>query len=197
MIALAVIFAVLLLLALLRVGVTAEYGADGMELRAFAGFVRIDLLRGARKPEKSKKAEKIKKQKKEKPEKKPGRARDFRAMLPAILETLGRFKRKLTVKRLTIHYTAAGDDAYSTAMAFGGASVGLGLLTPILENNLKLKRRDFQTSADFTAPEAYIYVNAAISLAVWEIFYIAAAILPAFLKSRGKKTDGQENKIAE
>jgi hypothetical protein len=194
MIALAGLFAVLLLLALLRVGVTAEYGADGLKLRAFAGFVRISLLRGT---QKSKKAKQVKKQKKEKPEKKPGRALDLRAMLPAIIETLGRFKRKLTLKRLIIRYTAAGDDAYSTAMAFGGASVGLGFLTPILENNFKVKRRDFQTSADFTAPEAYIYVNATLSLAVWEIFYIAAAILPAFLKSRGKKTEEQDNTIAE
>jgi hypothetical protein len=197
MIALAGLFAVLLLLALLRVGVTAEYGADGLKLRAFAGPVRINLLRGTRKSKKPKKAEKAKKQKKEKSEKKPGGAMDFRATLPAFLETLGRFKRKLTVKRLTVHYTAAGDDAYSTSLTFGGASVGLGFLTPILENNFKVKRRDFQTSADFTAQEAYIYVNAAISLAVWEIFYIAAAILPAFLKSRGQKTDGQENKTAE
>jgi hypothetical protein len=201
MIALAIVVAALVLLAVTPVGVTVEYGEEGVRLSAFFGLIRIKII--GRKPEKLEKKEKRERKKelkkakkasvkKEKPkrEKIPGSERGFKTYLNVGLTLLGRLRRKLTIHSLQIFYMAAGDDAYDTAMTFGRVSAGLGALTPILENNFKIKKRDFRTSVSFTERETKIYVNASLSLLLCEIFYILAAALPLIsliTRSRGKK----------
>ena len=195
MIALAIVVSILILLALLRFGVSVEYSADGLVVKILAGPLRLkafpkkekivsaskEAKRKARKEEKDrKKAEKKEKAKTE--EKKPGAMGTVLELLPAIKKTLGRLRRRLLIKRLVIHYTVAGDDPYKTAMTFGNVNAAIGVVLPVLEKAFRIRRRDFRAVADFSSSQQGIYINAAISLAVWEAVYIVFAILPAGIR---------------
>ena len=189
MIALAIVVAVLLGIALLRVGVLGEYGESGVRLRVFVGLVRVRIL-----PAKEKKPKKVKKKKKEK-EKKPKKLADFRDMLPDIIKALGRFRRRLLIKKLVIYYEAAGDDAAKTAISYGRLSAGISSVIPVLEYYFRIRHRDIRTAVNFQRDKPYIYVSAALSIAVWEILYIALGLLFALLRKNTEKTkNGKEVK---
>jgi len=189
MLALAIVIAVLILLAFLRFGASAEYGADGFLVAARVGpfsFTVFPVKEEA--PEKAekkalkraRKKTKVREKAKEKPARKmaPGALTHFLDMIPPVMKTLGRVKRRLLIKKLTIHYTAGGDDPVTTAMAYGAANAVFGAIVPALENNFRIRKRDLRAFADFQSVEQKIYVSAAFSIAVWEAVYIAAAMLP-------------------
>ena len=213
MLALAIILAVLIILALLRFGVSAEYSEDGPVVTARVGLLSITVYprkekrkKGKQKEdavsrkEKKKAKKKTKKKEEEPKEKKAGGLQYFLVILSSIKTSMGRLRRRLLIKRLTIHIITANDDPSKAAMMFGGAYAAFGAITPVLEKHFRIKRRDFQAAADFSAEKPLIYVNAAISLAVWELVYIAAAILPILTKrpkSSAEKSDRkhEENNI--
>jgi len=190
-----IVFAVLLLLALLRFGVHLEFSDEGFLIRASIGFVKLQVYpEKSKKADKKKKPDKKKKKKKDKKEKKPGLASEFPAILKAIKKVFSRLRRRLLVKQLVLYYTAAGDDAYKTAMSFGTASVVFDSIIPPLEQLFRIRKMDVREFVDFTDTKARIYFKIIISLAVWEVFYIAAATLPVLLKLTGKnQIKGKEN----
>ena len=206
MITAAVILAIITLILLLRIGLSAEYGADGFIVSATAGPFRTLLHPRKEKPgaaerkalRKARKAKKAGDKKKEKPKKQmPGGLRAYLDMLPPAKNMLSRLRRRLLIKKLTIHYTAAGGDAATTALTFGGANAVFGALAPLLENNFRVKRRDFRAATDFTGAEQKIYVHAVISIAVWELLYIIFALFPiitSLLKPKPKQIPIPEGK---
>lgn len=196
----AIIIGVLTLLAFLRIGVVAEYGAPenaattetaalaGFVVDAFLGPVRLRLYPVIKK--KKQKKRKHKETQKNKPGEevtKAGRFVELKKQLPAVNTLLGRLKRKLLIKELTVYFMAAGEDPAAAALWFGGANIGYGLLVPLLENNFRVKKRDLRTSVSFEHSEPYIYVCARLSLAVWEAVYVAFALVKSMLRS-GKTT---------
>ena len=137
------------------------------------------------KPEKPKKGKKEKKKEEEKKE--PGEKKKPKikvtlelvtTALRAVGELLSRLRRKIAIDKLTVHYTVASDDPASAAMTFGYASAGVNALMPVLENTFKIKERDVGAAVDFEAEENVIYVDAQLTIAVWEIIYIALAVWP-------------------
>jgi len=188
MTALAIILAVIVFFMLLRFGVAAEYGDEGLYVTAIIGPFRLRIFPKKEKPgaderkarRKARKQEKPKKKKKKEEPKKqmPGDLRTYLDLLPPIKNMLGRIRRRLLIKRLAIYYSAAGTDAATTALIFGAANAVLGAMAPILDNSFRIKRRDFRTNADFTSAGQKIYVHAAISMAVWESVYVVFALLP-------------------
>ena len=197
MTALIIVLAVLLLLALLRFGVHLEFCEEGLFIKATLGFVKVQvypLRKKSADKEKKKKSGKKKKKKKDKDNKKPGLAADFPVILKAIKKVFSRFRRRLLVKKLVLYYTAAGEDAYKTAMSFGLASAAFDSIIPALEALFRIRKRDVRESVNFMDTKARIYFKIIISIAVWEIFYIAAAMLPVALKRAGKnQTKRKEN----
>ena len=218
MIVLAVVLVVLSLIALLRFGVSAVYGEDGIRVNMSIGFITFVLYpkdltpdkearKAAKKEKKKLKAEKkaAKKAKERPEEEKPGTLKTLYGMLPEIKKGLGRLRRKLLIKRLTIHFVAAAEDPVKTALIFGASNAAFGAITALLDNGFRIKRRDFRSSADFNGTQHYIYVKAAISLAVWEAVYITITLVPALVRnaSRNKSktttpvkvvTDGKDGK---
>ena len=204
MITLAIILAAIVLLSLLRVGVKLVYDADGFTASArFGPFSRkvfpqkISTEKAKAKAEKkkkqkeAKKARKAKKAKKEvepKAEKeKPGSFKMFKSMLPIGMKALGRLRRRLLIKTLTVNLVAANEDPSKTAMMFGAANAAFGTFMPLLERAFRIRRRDLRTSADFNSHEMQIYLKAVLSLSIWEVFYIAVALLPMIGIVSGKQ----------
>lgn len=194
--ALAIVFAVIILLALLRFGAAVEYGGAGLTVTARAGPIRLRVYpgkaktesaeeRAAKKARKDKKAEKKaeRKAKKKPKDKTPGSFRDYLEMLPAVKKTLGRLRRRFLVNNLTVHFIAAGPDPSKTAQLYGASNAAFGLVVPAFEKVFRVRRKDLRASVDFDASEPYIYIYAAVSLAVWEAIYIVLAVVPALLKT--------------
>ncbi|MCL2201607.1 MAG: DUF2953 domain-containing protein [Oscillospiraceae bacterium] len=187
MIALAIVIAALLIIALLRFGVRVEYSSEGILGEIRIGPFSIKVYPMEKDPDKEekkalKKAEKKAKKDaaaKDKPPKKMGLGlRDFMDMIAPVLKMLGRVRRRLLIKELTLHMTVAGDDASKIAMTYGAANAAIGELTPLLENNFRIKKRDIAFHPDFISEEQTIYANVIFSMAVWESLYIVFALFP-------------------
>jgi len=58
----------------------------------------------------------------------------------------------------------------------------MGVIVPLLEDSFRIKHRDIRVFYDFIDTQQKIYIDAAISMAVWEAVYIVFAILPAVLR---------------
>lgn len=174
MIIAAAVLAFLILICLLRLKLVAVYDAEGIYLCAYFGPFKMRILPSA----KSKKENR--KEKKEKVREnviKTGRLEALRDQLPSLKQALSRLKRKLLINELTIYYMAAGTDPAATALYFGAASAGYGMILPLLENNFNIKKRDLRATVNFEVGEPYIYVKAVVSLAVWEAVYVAFGVL--------------------
>ena len=174
MIVLLIILAIILTIALLRFGVVIVYGETGLNIWVRAGFLSFRII-----PEKEKKVKKPKKVKdKAKLDIKPGSLNELLDMLPPFKNMLSRLKRKLLIKRLEIHYVAAGSDPSNVAMTYGVANAAINMMIPILEDNFKIKKQNITVKADFESEKQKIYVKLAISIAVWEAIYVVIALLP-------------------
>ena len=212
MIVLAIVFAAILLIALLRFGVGVVYGEGGLRVTARIGFLSLRVyprkvkpqkLRKKRRPKAERKKREIKKKagkEKELLEDEPGPAETFAALLSAAGKVLGRVRRRLLIKRLYLHYVSASGDPMKTALAYGRLSAVYSGLMPAIESGFRIRRRELTASADFESEKPRVYVNAAVSLAVWESLYIFFAVLPmiAVIKRQqgkakaGKKADRKE-----
>lgn len=201
---LGVILLFVLLVALLRVGVQAEYSDAGICVQAKVGPVFITVFPRPPKKEKKPKKPKAKKEKKRKGEtdeappekkkaKKGGNLELVLAVLGEVGELLSRFRHKLCVNVLTVYYTAAADDPYAAAMQFGEVSAGMGALVPLLENAFRIRDRDFQANVDFMAEKPVVYLNLRLSIAIWEIIYVVSGVvwtlLIQLLKAKTRKSD--------
>ncbi|NLT14173.1 MAG: DUF2953 domain-containing protein [Clostridiales bacterium] len=182
MIIAAAILAFLILICFLRVRLLAQYDEDGFILSAYVGPFRKRIL-----PDDKKKQRKEKKEKARESVIKAGRLESLKAQLPSLKQALSRLKRKLLIKELSIHYMAAGADPAATAMYFGAASAGYGMILPLIENNFNIKNRDLRTSVSFEAAEPYIYVKAILSLAVWEAVYVVFGVVKNMVKSENMR----------
>jgi len=196
MLLLSVIIAVLVAVALIRVGVTAEYSVNGLTVSAKAGPLSYRAYPRPENPAKAekkalRKARRRKKPLKE-PEKKPGGLKLFFEVLPSIKKTLTRLRHQLLIKELTIHYLAAGEDAANTALSFGAANAVFAIITPMLDACFRVKSRDLRAGADFLAQKQELYINVAASIAVWEAVYVFIAIIPALLKFTRASNDRKD-----
>ena len=180
MIALCIIMAVLLVIViilLIPVGAEAEYDRPGATVWLRIGGIRKTLYPRPPKPEGEEKPKKEKK-KKEKPEKaaepkKGGTLQLIMQLIPVGIEALGRFKRGLIIKKLTLCFCFGGDDPAKVAMSFGGASAGAGLIVPMLQRNFRIKEIDVQNGVDFTSAETTVYAHADIRIRIITILAIA------------------------
>lgn len=189
LIALAIILFLLILLAFLRIGVTAEYNEHGPTILAHVGPFFLKVYPKRKKIIKHKSKE-IKDQLVK--EKKGGTVEQLKELMPLICESLSRLKRKLSVNHLTIYYLSAGSDPAKTALNFGLASAGLGFLTAVLENNLNIKKRDVRTNLSFTDVKSSVYIQLKMSLAIWEIVYIGWGIIIQIRKNTVSNTKNRK-----
>ena len=193
MFVLAIIIAAIGLILLLRFGVTVVYGHDGLKVTARVGIIPIKIYPSDKKP-KIKKKKRLKSAeeladlllRRKKNEKKPGKLETFLQLMKLAKNTLDRLRRKLLIKNLDIHFVSAGKDPMQAALLFGSAHAVYGILEPILENNFRIRRRNFTSGADFEQTKPQIFVNAAFSIAVWEALYVLGAL---FSKQKEQKSE--------
>lgn len=172
MIALCIIMAVLVIILLIPVGAEAEYDRPGATLWLRIGGIRKILYPRPPKPEGKKKPKKEKPPKETEP-KKGGTLQLIMQLIPVGIEALGRFKRGLIIKKLTLWFCFGGDDPAKIAMNFGGASAGAGMIVPLLQSHFRIKEMDVRNGVDFTSSETTVYAHADIRIRIITVLAIA------------------------
>ena len=210
---------ILVLLAILPLGVSVKYDADGPLVKLIAGPAKITIFPRPKKPKKEKKEKKPKAAKKEKasapkpgaqkkpapskpvepktePEKKKsgGPVTDFLPLLKVALDLLNDFRRKLRVNRLEAKITMAGGDPCDLAVNYGKAWTAVGNLMPRLEKVLVIKKRDIDVACDFTASQTTIYARLDLTITLDRILAIAVVYgfraVVELLKIKNKRKGG-------
>ena len=189
----ALILAALLLLGQIRFGAQVLYSSAGVKLKLKIGPVKITLL-----PQKEKKRP----EKKPKKPKKPKKAAEgpplgpeeiialVKQALPVALEAAGRLKRKIRVDRLYLDVAVGGEDPAAAATAYGGLNAAIGMIWPLVEQNLHVKDRRIRTRADFLETCTRVDLDAAATLTVGQALALAfwlAPKLPRILRTIMKK----------
>jgi len=175
--ALAITISILILIAVLRFGVIIEYSEAGFLMWVKVAFLKFRIADKDKKQKPKKEKAKDKKSDIGK-QIKPGSLREFLDILKAVSNVLDRLRRRLLIKQLTIYYVSAGEDAANTAIMYGAAHAVYNTVIPLLESRFRIKHKDLRAAVDFNTSEQKIYLKIAISIAVWEVFYIVSALFP-------------------
>lgn len=184
--------AVIVLLAILPLGVSAVYNSNGAKVALIAGPLRICLFpkkKGKKeKPAKDKK-EKKKKEKKAKPavaekheKDKGGSVTDFIPMVKLGLKFLNSFRRKLRVKCLYLNVILGGGDPCDLATNYGKAWSALGSLWPQLERFLVIKKRDVKIQCDFEADATLVDAKLELTITLGRLLALVVVYAIRFLK---------------
>ena len=136
---------VLALIAILPVGVSAIYDAEGPQVSLIAGVMRISVFphqKREKKPKETKKKQTSSKPavKKKTSPKFGGSISDFLPLVDTVLDFLSAFRRKLRINHLQMKLILAGDDPADLAQNYGRAWAALGNLFPLLENAFVVKK---------------------------------------------------------
>ena len=188
-----VIFAVLVLIGCIPVGVDVRYNAEGVFLAAKLGPFRLQLL-----PQKPKKKPKKRKQQKKQPEKAPAKAEPqekkpnpllsggvdgLMQLLDLAFDTLGDLRRKLRVNELTLRVLIGGaDDPAKAAMGYGRAWAAIGVITPALERLFVIKMRDIQPALDYTISNTQVDAHLVTTITIGRSLALALRAGIRFLK---------------
>ena len=203
---------ILVLLAILPLGVSAVYNADGPLVRLILGPVKLTVCPKKKKPEekseeqakeahkaKEKKAAKAqaKAQKASQPKQTGGSWKDFLPLVKTALEFLGDFRRKLRVKRLEAKLIMAGGDPCNLAVSYGKAWAAVGNLMPQLERVFVIKKRDVQVECDFTGDKTLIFARLDITITLGRLLALVVRYgiraLRQFIQIKNKRKGGAKS----
>ncbi len=185
-----VIFAVLLLIGCIPVGVDTRCSPDGVFLAAKIGPFRLQLL-----PAKPKKAKKSKKKSasakpaapKKKPEKQkklslPGGTDGILRIARLAADTLGDLRRRLRVDELTLHVVFGSDDPARAAMDYGRAWALIGALTPAIDRLFVIKKRDICPILDYTMDKMIVDAHLVLTITIGRALALGLKAGVGFLK---------------
>ena len=169
--------AVIVLLAILPLGVSAIYDEAGPLIRLIFGPVKLAVFPAKKKPSAPKKA-KAKKQKTQstgaqKKTSNGGKLSDFLPIVYTILDFLADFRRKILVNRLEMKLTMAGDDPCDLAVNYGRAWAALGNLEPQLDRLFIIKKKDLQIQCDFEETDTRIAARLDLTITVGRLLALA------------------------
>lgn len=185
-----VIFAVLLLIGCIPVGVEAKYNSSGAFVSARIWLLKIQLIpkkEGKKKKPAKQKKKKTDEEQKPEPEKKKsgllsGGVGDLLSLFEILTDTLGNLRRKLRVDELMLHVTYKGSDPAKAAVNYGMTWAAIGAITPYLERIFVIKKRDIQPVLDYN--EAQMKVDARLTLTI-TIARILALVIRAGIRFLG------------
>ena len=193
---------ILILIAILPIGVSATYDADGPRVSLIASVVHIPVYPAKKKEkkEKTKKKQKTKQTtsktapKKAKEKKKGGSVQDFLPIVDLVLDFLSAFGRKLRVNHLNLRLILGGSDPSDLALNYGKGWAVLGNLMPLLEKAFVIQKRDLEVECDFLADKTTITARIDISITIGRVLSLVIVngipILREFLKVMNKRKGG-------
>lgn len=203
---------ILTALAILPLGVSAQYDSGGTLVRLILGPVKLILYPRPHSPPKKEKKPKEKKQEEKTSEKEAQEAsapvkkkeasgdpqggdwKDFLPLFRVAMDFLGNFRRKLRVRDLEMKLILAGDDPCDLAVNYGRAWAALGNLMPKLERFLVIRKRNLEVECDFTSEKTLVFVRLELTITLGRLLGLAVVYgirgLREYLKISKKRKGG-------
>lgn len=185
MIWLLVVLGLVATLLLLPLRLRAWYDQGGARAQFLLGFIPL-----WRYPNQNKKAREDKPKNKETPAKeerkksqKGGNISEFLSVAEMIFEFLEKFRRKLKVKYLTLHFVLAEDDPCDLGIHYGAACASFAALEPQLDRFFKIRKKDYRIDCDFEGGECSVVANAEVQIPLITLLVLFA---PYGIKLLGK-----------
>ena len=184
---------VLFLIGRIRTGGEVEYSQEGLKIWVKLGTVKFSVfpLKAKQKTKKKKQKESQEKPKESaspKEEKRGGALALVRELLPLVGEAAGKMKRKLRIDLLVLRLTWAAQDPATAAMGYGAAYAAMGMLYPVLDHNFNIKAEEVGIEVDYEPGQPRVYLDAALTMTIGEIFvfalYFGIRFLGVFMKQR-------------
>ena len=202
--------AVLLILALIKVGVRVLYQQKQLQVEVLISRFKLIIV-GDRKKKKKKKHKSDKKEKKpakekaksakteassektdqnnkdgSKKSKQKGKLKPWIDALLTywreILELIGRVLTSPTLDDLQLEIRVGGSDAEACAMTYGRICAIVGGVLPVVENTFGIRKRRIEVYPVFDGDKLEISADVSITLRIYEIFALAFALLGLGLK---------------
>lgn len=179
---LVIILGILVLLALVPVGIRAVF--DGtLTVHATVLGIRFRLYPA---PKKTKKKSKQAQKAPAKTPKAPAKNPDLQAYLQLAVKLLGKLKRKLLLKELTLHAIFGGKEP---ELNYGRAWAAIGLTFPLIEETFRIRKRDVGAYYDRGEESIRLYARAHAILTVFGAIHIALHALRGYLKIKNTKPE--------
>ena len=187
---LGIIVGIIVLILVVPIGADINY--EGGELRVSAKLWKLLINVFPKEPAdpdappKEKKPKRIKKKKPKEPEEgepapKKKLKLDFTfdeimALLKKLFKGLGTIL-TIHVDRFMLHYIAAGDDPYDTAVTYNYVNAALSTLAPICAKKYRCRDTDVWTDIDFTREQMQLEVGIAVTIRLGQILHGVNIIL--------------------
>ena len=165
---------------------------------------RVPKTGKGREAQEKEKPAKAKKPKEDKPEKEGKKKFELnRDMIPDLLklalDTLSRFRRKITVNRFVLHIIVGGDDPYDAVMSYGMINYAVATVGSAAERAFNVKKSDVQTGLDFSNPHYTVEAGMTVTINLARILAVVAVAGIGFLKikrrsDKAAKAASQERK---
>ena len=202
--------AVLLVLALIKVGVRVIYRNKQLQVDVLISRFKLVVV-GDKKKTKKKKSKPVKPKKAEKTggkisskkdtaaaatdqkaseeNKKPKQKGKLKPWIDAlltywreILELIGRVLRSPTLDDLQLEIRVGGSDAEACAMTYGRICAIVGGVLPVVENTFGIRKRRIEVYPVFDGEKLDFSADVSITLRIYEIFALVFALLGLGLK---------------
>jgi len=184
-----IVLLILVLLGQIRIGAQVEYCEDGLFVRMRAGAVLIPVFPVKKKKTKGKRTKQAKPPRQK--QKKGGMLKTVLDLLPLVLETAGKFRRKLRVDQLEMNLIICEPDPAEAAIRYGQANALLGTLWQPVTQAFHVKDGHSHVGVDFEGETPVIYILASLSLTVAQIlgliFVFAVKGLGVLVRNRSKR----------
>lgn len=103
-------------------------------------------------------------------------------------EALGKLRRRLVIRQLTLRLCISSEDAAQTALLYGRTAAAISALYPVLERNFRLRKTALSVDADFEQTASQIFGEAVIAACPFRLLTAATLLLIRFRKLRKKQT---------
>lgn len=181
LIILTILIIMLAIALLLVVGIDVEFSQGTLAVRMKIGWITKEIIPNSnreKKPKKSSKSERVVEKSKKKLDKKL-----ISDGFWAVLHMLRRFRRKLSIDLFKFHYIAASEEPSRTAVQFGAVHASLGMLLPVIQRAVHIRKKDIAVSFSYVKQSPEISLHVIAGFAVWEILFIVFAFLFEILSS--------------
>ena len=197
MIALAAAAALLALVLALPAAVRVRYDDGTLHVRVRVGSVTVYPPRPARARRSSRKKA-AGRQKPQGSVRKSGAGgkkltrQQIQDLIRLALDLLGKLRRKLLVRHLTLHAFFGGRDAARAAIGYGRAWAAIGAVMPVLENSFRIESRDVGAYLDYGLDQPRLLLELDVRMRLGTALVLA---LGAGVRLLGIFTKSSKNKV--
>ena len=190
-----IVLLILLFIAVLPVGLIADYNANGARVLLTIGPVRVLLYPSEASDKKNKQKTDAKGLDGAKQgSRSGGKLADILPILRTALEFLDNLRRRIKVNDLEATLTLAGNDPCDLSVNYGRAWAAVGNLQPHLNRLFDIRKQDIRVVCDYVAEETTIRIHAELSIAFIRLLILVVRygvrILKQYMNVKNQRKGG-------